>query len=1270
MKTPERHTDTQADLSGADGDRHKRSWIERNLRKLSGRGIAGGLVSTLLALPAFAQATVEELYAFQFADTIPGVKSAKLMDNGDVLLKMLDGRTMIVAAEHVQVLESGSIMIAEAMVSQIVEFSAVAEAGAASATGGLGGMGAVAGGIGLAGAAAAGAGGGGGGGNDPAPAPNFPTLNLAELQATSLNNTLTNATAPDDATSVEVTIGSLTKTVTPDSEGNWTVTLTAPEASALAQGRSTVTVRMLDTLGDEISASTATVVVDTIPPTLSIDSFSDGAVMNAAEQGTDLVVSGATDAENGQLVSVSLNGQTYSGTVSNGQWSATVPAADLAALADGATINVTADVSDRAGNPATQASNSFDTDFTAPTLTLDPVGGGSIDLIDVTGDLTVTGTTSAEDNQTVTLVLDGQSYTGTTLGGSWSVTIPNADLAGLTTGTPAEISVSLADAAGNPATTVTATVPVDLSGPSIAISPLSVGAVLNAAEAGSDLTISGTTGNVGDNQQVSVTLNGQTYTDLVSGGTWSVTVPSAHLLALSDGGDFTIAADVSDADGLTAPQATTQLAKDVSAPTVTIDSFSDGAVMNAAERGTDLTISGSTTAEDDQTVTVVMNGQTYTAEASGGLWAVTVPTADLALLADGATIAVTADVSDIAENPAIQATGSFGTDFTDPTIAITNVSDGVVMNTAERATDLSISGTSDAANGAIVSISIARTDGTVDVSGTTTVTSGNWVLVASASDLLGLQDQESYTITATVADAAGNTSQTTTGFTTDFAAPSITLDPLSVGAVLDVVERGQELTVSGTTTAENGQTVTITLDGETYSATAMNGSWSTDISTSDLAALADSTSFQVSASVEDAAGNSSNTATSSFTTDFRPTLSLDSVGTNGAISLADAQSSGITISGSSVGLAAGQAVSVLLGSTSVGTATVAANGTWSASVAASAFAATTAGTDLNFSAEATVAGGPDPAPASVGATAHAPAAYVISEVGRSGSTVQFAVYAEADRDLSSGLFVDMRLEFDSAQVTFDSGSVINNPQLSLAVNASNPSFVNFAGATLSFSDLSAPLVRFSVDIQDINQPVELKIVTPNGGDSVYQSGTTTDDTLTASNVDTIIRGGDGDDTIDLTGAGRDIVVFEADPAANGMDVITGFSVGTAAEVADALMFRGLDIATLRGTGTDVEFLSRGDNLGTDTGFIGFTTILGDLAANTIETALESLIGAQAGDEIYALATDGTDAKLVKASFSASDDVTVDTLAVFNDLNDLSNLSADNILHTDPTGATA
>ncbi len=1269
MKTPERHKNPVASPTTADKNRTIRKWIDRRLQQWAGRGFAGGLVSTLMALPAFSQATVEELYAFQFADTIPGVRSAKVMENGDVLLKLADGRTVTVAAEHVQVLDSGSIMIAEAVVSEIVEFSAVAEAGGVAAAGGISGTGAVLGGIGLAGAAAAG-GGGGGGGDDSAPTPNYPTLNLTELQATSLNNTLTQATAPDGAASVEVTIGSVAKSVTPDADGNWSVSLSASEASALPQGTSTVEVRTLDSGGQELSASTVTVTVDTIPPTLSISGFSDGAVLNSSEQATDLVVSGTTDAENGQTVTITVDGQTYGGTVSNGKWSATVPAADLVALPDGATIAVTADVSDRAGNPAVQVSSGFDTDFSAPTVSLDPVAGGSIDLIDVAGDLTVTGTTTAEDGQPVTVTLDGQTFVGTAVGGSWSVTIPNANLAGLNTGTPAEFSVSVEDAAGNTASPVSLSVPVDLSGPSISIAPLSVGAVLNAVDAGSDLTVTGTTGNVGDGQQVTLTLDGQTYSGSVAGGSWSVTIPSAALIALADGDDFSITADVSDADGLAAPQVNVSLSKDASAPSISIDNFSDGTVMNAMEQGTDLTISGTTTAEAGQTVTVSLNAQTYTGQASGGIWTATVPATDLAGLTDGATITVTADVSDTAGNPAVQAVNSFDTDFTAPTIAVTNLSDGPVMNAAEQATDLTISGTSDAADGAVVSVTIARADGTVDVSNTATVNSGVWTLTTDALDLVALQDQETYTVTASVADAAGNTTQTTTSLATDFSAPDITLDPLSVGAVLDVTERNSDLAVSGTTTAENGQTVSITLNGQTYSAVVANGTWATTVPSSDLAALGDSSGFQVSASVEDAAGNMSTAATSSFTTDFRPTLSMDGVGNNSAVSLAEAQSAGVTITGSSTGLGAGQVVDVLLGGNPVGTATVAANGTWSTTIAASEFAATTEGDVLSFTAEADVTGGPNPLPVDAEATAHTSAIYVISEIGRSGSTVQFAIYAETDQDISLGIAVDMRLEFDSSLVTFDGGSVVGNAQLPLAVNASNPDFVNFSGASVGFSDLSEPLVSFEMTVQDLNSPVELTLTTPFGGPTVYQLGTAGDDMLTASNVDTFIRGGDGNDAIDVSNAGRDIVIFEADPAVNGSDVITGFSLGPASEVSDALMFSGLDVETLRGTGTDVEFLSSGENLGTNTGFVGLTTVLAELTDDAIETALESLLGTQSGDELYVLATDGIDSKLVKAVFSASDNASVDTLAVFDGLNDLGNLNADNILHTDPTGATA
>lgn len=660
---------TSSDVSPQARDRNIRKWIDGKLKKLAGSGLIGGLGSTLFALPALAQASDNQLSSFQFAEAIPGVRSAKLLENGDVQLKMIDGRTLVVAAENVQILENGTVMVADATAGEIAQLAATAEAAATgAASGGIGGIGTIVGGLGLAGAAAAGGGGGGGSDDDDvAPAaPPLPSLNLAQLQGTDLNNVNANLTTPEGTTSVEVTIGSLTKTVIPDADGNWSVSLTAPEASALPQGVSTITVTNLDVASAQISVESVDYIVDTIPPVITITSFSAGDVLNAAEQGTDLAISGTTDAENSQTVTITVDGQTLTGTVSGGNWTVSVPASDLAALSDASTISVTADVSDRAGNPALQASDSFDTDFTAPTVALDAVAGGSIDLIDVAADLIITGTSSAEDNQTVTVTFNGQDYLGTVSGGLWSATVPLADLAGLSTGTPVSVSVSTTDAAGNPAMPVSTSVPVDLTGPSIAISPLSVGDTINAVETGSDLTITGTTGNVTDGQQVSVILDGQTYQGTVTGGGWSVTVPSSDLGALADGGSFTISADVSDSDGLAAPQASVNLSKDATAPALSIDSFSGGAILNAAEQNIDLVVSGTTTAEDGQQVTVTLNSQTYLGTVTGGTWTATVPSADLGALSDGATVSVTADVSDQAGNPAIQATNSFDTDFTDP----------------------------------------------------------------------------------------------------------------------------------------------------------------------------------------------------------------------------------------------------------------------------------------------------------------------------------------------------------------------------------------------------------------------------------------------------------------------------------------------------------------------------------------------------------------------------------------------------------------------------
>ncbi|MGS6270475.1 Ig-like domain-containing protein, partial [Enterobacter hormaechei] len=91
---------------------------------------------------------------------------------------------------------------------------------------------------------------------------------------------------------------------------------------------------------------------------------------------------------------------------------------------------------------------------------------------------------------------------------------------------------------------------------------------------------------------------------------------------------------------------------DATAPSVTINTIATDDILNASEAQSDLAISGTSTAEAGQTVTVSLNGKDYTTTVSAnGSWTLNVPAADLAGLTDG-SVTVTAAVSDKAGNPA------------------------------------------------------------------------------------------------------------------------------------------------------------------------------------------------------------------------------------------------------------------------------------------------------------------------------------------------------------------------------------------------------------------------------------------------------------------------------------------------------------------------------------------------------------------------------------------------------------------------------------------
>lgn len=471
----------------------------------------------------------------------------------------------------------------------------------------------------------------------------------------------------EDGQTVTVGLNSSTYTGTV-SDGLWSVTVPAAALQLLVEGDHTVTADISDAAGNVADQATHTITHDSILPTVSINPIATDGIINGIEDDSAVVITGfCIGVENGQTVTVSLNGQTYSGTVTNNLWSTIVQAADVQALPEGV-ISVTADVSDAAGNEAPQAVSSVIHNSAAPEVSIDIVAGDDmINAVEDNSDIIISGTTSnVENGQTVTVTLDGRNYSGTVTDNVWSVTVRDRRVRELTEGTNT-ITANVSDLAGNEAVQATRDIIYDKEAPTIAIGTVSGDNIINAVEDDSGLTVTGTTTGVEDGQTVTVSLNAQSYTGVVTGSVWNISVPAAAVQALPQGASD-ITADVSDLAGNPASQAVSPITHDSEAPTVTIDTIATDGIINSAEDDTSVSITGTSSGvENGQTVTVNLNGQTYTGNVNADAWSVTVPSADAQALTEGGND-LTADVSDAAGNSA-QATGSVIYDSISPTVS-------------------------------------------------------------------------------------------------------------------------------------------------------------------------------------------------------------------------------------------------------------------------------------------------------------------------------------------------------------------------------------------------------------------------------------------------------------------------------------------------------------------------------------------------------------------------------------------------------------------------
>ncbi|ENC9853668.1 Ig-like domain-containing protein [Escherichia coli] len=722
-----------------------------------------------------------------------------------------------------------------------------------------------------------------------------------------------------------VTINSVAYSATVQADGSWSVGIPAANVSAWPAGPLTVEVDGQSSANNPVSVSHP-FTVDLTAVAISINTVASDDVINAAEKGTNLTLSGSTSGiESGQTVTVTFGGKTYTASVAaNGSWSVNVPAADLATLPEGA-ANVQASVSSASGNSAS-ATHAYSVDASAPTLTINTIASDDIlNAAEAGSPLTISGTSTAETGQTVTVTLNGATYTGTVQAdGSWSVSVPTSALGALNASNYT-VSATVNDKAGNPGS-ASHNLAVDTTAPVLTINTVAGDDIINDAEHAQALVISGTSsgGEAGD--VVSVVLNGKTYTTTVAAnGSWSTTVPAADLAALRDG-DASAQVRVTNVNGNSAT-ATHEYSVDSAAPTVTINTIASDNIINASEAAAGVTVSGTSTAQTGQTLTVTLNGTNYqTTVQTDGSWSLTLPASDLTALANNG-YTLTATVSDLAGNLGSASKG-VTVDTTAPVISFNTVAGDDVINNVEHIQAQIISGT---ATGAVAGDRLV-----VTIAGqqyvTSTDASGNWSVGVPASVISGLADG-TVTISATITDSAGNSSTQTHNVQVNTAAVSLSVSTISGDNLINAAEAGSALTLSGTgTNFATGTVVTVLLNGKGYSATIQsNGSWSVNVPAADVAALSDGTSYTVSASAQDSAGNSA-TASRSVAVDLTaPVISINTVSTDDRLNAAEQQQP-LTLNGST-SAEVGQTVTVTFGGKTY-TATVAANGTWALNVPA------------------------------------------------------------------------------------------------------------------------------------------------------------------------------------------------------------------------------------------------------------------------------------------------------------------------------------------------
>lgn len=170
------------------------------------------------------------------------------------------------------------------------------------------------------------------------------------------------------------------------------------------------------------------------------------------------------------------------------------------------------------------------------------------------------------------------------------------------------------------------------------------------------------------------------------------------------------------------------------------------------------------------------------------------------------------------------------------TLIVNPITDDNIINAQERTQDIVVSGRTEADN---AGLTVVITLGGATYSAVVN-SDGTWSATLPAAALQALADG-SNPLTVTLVDANGLPTTQTIDLTVDATAPTLELTDFTPAGVLDASQAASDKLVRGYTSAQDaGQTVTLTLNDQTYTAVVnADGSWQTTIPAAALQGLAE-----------------------------------------------------------------------------------------------------------------------------------------------------------------------------------------------------------------------------------------------------------------------------------------------------------------------------------------------------------------------------------------------------------------------------------------------